>query len=79
MYWNLIYQWGYTSNNNKVIKFPIAFISSVYSITATIASTYGDARPSVENANKSEFFIACRNRVGNIVDTIPNYWMASGD
>ena len=67
-----LFQW------NKVIKFPIGFISSVYSITATIASTYGHARPSAENANKSEFFIACRDDGGVIVASIPNYWMASG-
>lgn len=78
LYVNSLFQWGYISENNKVIKFPIGFISSVYSITATIVSTYGDARPSAENANKSEFFIACRNNKGNIVAHIPNYWMASG-
>ena len=75
----LLFQWGYTSENNKVIKFPIDFISSVYSITATITSTYGDARSSAENANKSNFFIACRNSGGYIVANIPNYWMASGN
>lgn len=74
-----LFQWGYTSENNKIIKFPINFISSVYSIIITITSTYGDARPSAENANKSEFFIACRNGGGYIVAAIPNYWMASGN
>lgn len=50
----------------------------VYSINATIASTYGDARPSAEDATNSNFFIVCRNRVGNIVSQIPVYIVAYG-
>lgn len=73
-----IKQWGYTSENNKTIKFPISFTSIVYSIIATIANTYGDARPSAENATKSGFLIACRNGGGAIIPQIPVYWAALG-
>lgn len=66
------------SENNVTVTFPISFATSVYSINATIASAYGDARPSAENTTKSTFLIVCRNREGNAVSKIPAYWAALG-
>lgn len=75
---NAILQWGHVSSNGVTIKFPIAFVSNVYTISATISSEYGNARPSAENANKSSFYVTCRNDAGGEIKTIPVYWFGIG-
>lgn len=74
-----VLQWGYQSKNNITVTFPVSFTAAAYSINATIADTYGNARASAENVTKSSFLLVCRDSGGYAISSVPVYWSAIGN